>query len=78
MDSDAVARIPCVLQWIVNSLSSHLHFGVQANFLFVFWICLMCGADRLVLVVIDECLSDSVLRGGRFWALFADFVAPLS
>ena len=38
----------------------------------------MCGADRLVLVVIDECLSDSVLRGGRVWALFADFVAPLS
>ena len=30
----------------------------------------MCGADRLVLVVIDECLSDSVLRGGRVWAFF--------
>ena len=26
----------------------------------------MCGADRLVLVVNDECLIDSALRGGHF------------
>ena len=30
----------------------------------------MCGADRLVLVVNDECLSDSALRGGQCWACF--------
>ena len=30
----------------------------------------MCGADRLVLVVNDECLSDSALRGGHFLAFF--------
>ena len=30
----------------------------------------MCGADRLVLVVNDECLSDSALRGGHCVALF--------
>ena len=30
----------------------------------------MCGADRLVLVVNDECLSDSALRGGRFGVFF--------
>ena len=30
----------------------------------------MCGADRLVLVVNDECLSDSALRGGQFWLFF--------
>ena len=30
----------------------------------------MCGADRLVLVVNDECLSDSALRGGQFLAFF--------
>ena len=30
----------------------------------------MCGADRLVLVVNDECLSDSALRGCQFWAFF--------
>ena len=28
----------------------------------------MCGADRLVLVVNDECLRDSALRGGKSWA----------
>ena len=28
----------------------------------------MCGADRLVLVVNDECLSDSALRGGQLFA----------
>ena len=36
MDSDAVARIPCVVQWIVNSPSSHIDVGLQANFLFLF------------------------------------------
>ena len=30
----------------------------------------MCGADRLVLVVNDECLSDSALRGGHVLAFF--------
>ena len=30
----------------------------------------MCGADRLVLVVNDECLSDSALRGGICLAFF--------
>ena len=30
----------------------------------------MCGADRLVLVVNDECLSDSALRGGHVLACF--------
>ena len=38
----------------------------------------MCGADRLILVVNDECFSDSVLRGDHFLAFFADFVAPLN
>ena len=28
----------------------------------------MCEADRLVLVVNDECLSDSALRGGHVLA----------
>ena len=30
----------------------------------------MCGADRLVLVVNDECLSDSALRGNQFLPFF--------
>ena len=30
----------------------------------------MCGADRLVLVVNDECLRDSALRGGHVLAIF--------
>ena len=30
----------------------------------------MCEADRLVLVVNDECLRDSALRGGHCWAFF--------
>ena len=30
----------------------------------------MCGADRLVLVVNDECVSDSALRGGQCLAFF--------
>ena len=30
----------------------------------------MCGADRLVLGVNDECFSDSALRGGHFLAFF--------
>ena len=30
----------------------------------------MCGADRLVLVVNDECLSDSALRGSQFLTFF--------
>ena len=78
MDSDAVARIPCVFQWIVNSPSSHIDFGLQANFSLFFRSCWMCGADRLVLVVNDECLSDSALRGGHFVSIFPEFVAPLS
>ena len=79
MDSDAGGRIDCVFsQWILNSPSSYIYFSCQANFLLFFRICWMCGADRLVLVVNDECLSDSALRGGQFWACFADFVAPLS
>ena len=79
MDSDAVARIHYVFEWIVNSPSSPIDFGLQANFFcFFFKIRLMCGADRLVLVVNDECLSDSALRGGRVWAFVPDFDAPLS
>ena len=70
MESDAGARIPCVFQWIVNSPSSHIDFGLEANFLLFFRICLMCGADRLVLVVNDECLSDSAPRGGHFLVFF--------
>ena len=65
-------------QLIQNTPSSHIDFGLQANFLFFFRFFWMCGADRLVLVVNDECLSDSVLRGGHFLAFFPDFVAPLS
>ena len=30
----------------------------------------MCEADRLVLVVNDECLSDSARRGGHCLAIF--------
>ena len=30
----------------------------------------MSGADRLVLVVNDECLRDSALRGGQFLSFF--------
>ena len=30
----------------------------------------MCEEDRLVLVVNDECLRDSALRGGQFWHIF--------
>ena len=30
----------------------------------------MCGADRLVLVVNGECLSDSARRGGQCLAIF--------
>ena len=37
MDSDPTARIHCVFQWILNSLSSHIDFGVQANFLVFFF-----------------------------------------
>ena len=78
MDSDAVARIPFAFQWIVNSPSSHIVLSVQANSLLLFRICWMCGADRLVLVVNDERLSDSALRGGHVLAIFPEFVAPLS
>ena len=38
----------------------------------------MCGADRLILVVNDEWLSDSALRGGQFWALFLKISLHLS
>ena len=38
----------------------------------------MCGVDCLVLVVNDECFSDSALRGAYFFAFFLDFVVPLS
>ena len=65
-----MAKIPCVFQWMVNSPSSYIDIGFEANVLLFFKICLMCGADRLVLVVNDECLSDSALRGGSFWAFF--------
>ena len=37
---------------------------------FFFKIRWMCGADRLVLVVNDECLSDSALRGDQLLAFF--------
>ena len=70
MDYGLRVRILCVFQWILKSPSSHIHFGLQANFLFVFKICWMSGADRLVLVVNDECLSDSALRGGQVWVFF--------
>ena len=77
MDSDPTARIHCVFQWILNSPSSHLDFGLQGNFLFFLRICWTCGAIRLVLLGNDKCLRDSALRGGQF-CHFPDFVAPLS
>ena len=38
----------------------------------------MRGADRLVLVVNDECLSESALRGGRVWAYVLQISLHLS
>ena len=65
-----MARIRNNFQWIVNSLSSHIDFGLQANFLLFLGFAECGGADRLVLVVNDECLRDSALRGGLCLAFF--------